>query len=87
MAPEQEKDDPRPQSDVYALGLCFYEMLTGVRARPAQGWTPLTQLLPGCPPALDGVLAYTFDPDPAKRYPTAGQLAAAAAQVCGSSPA
>jgi len=86
-APEQERGDPRPQSDVYALGACFYEMLTGARARPAQGWTPLRQLLPGCPPALDGVLAYTFDPDPAKRYPSAGQLAAAISQVAGSSPA
>lgn len=81
MAPEQEKADPRPQSDVYALGLCFYEMVSGVRARPKDGWTPLTQLLPGLPPALDGVLAYTFDPDPAKRYPSAGQLSAALAQV------
>jgi len=87
MAPEQHKSDPRPQSDVYALGLCFYEMLTGTRAKPAQGFAPLTTLVPGIAPGLDGVLAYTFDPDPTKRYQSAGQLASAIEQVVNASPA
>jgi tetratricopeptide (TPR) repeat protein/tRNA A-37 threonylcarbamoyl transferase component Bud32 len=85
MAPEQEAGNPTPQSDVYALGLCFYEMLTGRRANPKQGFPPLVEALPGTPPALDGVLAYTLDADPAKRYPTAGQLASAIEQVVAAS--
>ncbi len=87
MAPEQHKNDPRPQTDVYALGLCFYEMLTGLRARPAEGYAPLTELIPGIAPGVDGVLTYTFDADPAKRYPTAGQFVAAIKQVVNASSA
>lgn len=82
-APEQLSGGACAQSDVYALGLCFYEMLTGTRARPQEGFAPLTELIPGIAPGLDGVLAYTFDADPAKRYPTAGQFAAALATVVG----
>jgi len=81
MAPEQIKNDPKPQSDVYALGLCFYEMLSGMRVSPGLVYTPLTTLIPGIAPGIDGVLTYTFDPDPGKRYPTAGQFRAAIEQV------
>ena len=93
MAPERfdaGKVDPR--SDIYALACVLYECLTGARPYPADS---LEQQIAGhmvsAPPrpsdkdprlaAFDDVIAKGMAKKPAKRYQTAGRLAAAAREA------
>jgi hypothetical protein len=91
VAPEQVEDglvDAR--SDVYALGCVLYEMLAGdlpFKGGDAQKlWAKMNRPLPSLE-SVDHLLARAFDPviargtakDPADRYPSAGDLARAAA--------
>ncbi|MBI3297342.1 MAG: protein kinase [Elusimicrobia bacterium] len=91
MAPEQEDGKASPASDIYALGVCLYELLTGrapyegtglalYQAKRAGAPPPLASVLgPDAPAALDEVLAKALDADPSKRYASARELAAALA--------
>ena len=87
LSPEQARGLPTdPRSDVYAVGLMLYEMLTG-RRPPGDGVVlPLALREPGerCPPpsrfapevhaALDGVVMRCLEREPARRYGSAGEL-------------
>ncbi|MDE2292671.1 MAG: serine/threonine protein kinase, partial [Elusimicrobia bacterium] len=88
MAPEQEQGIVRRESDVYALAVCLYEMLTG--QLPFQGvgagmlmaklngtFVPVSRVAPGLPAGLDAVMARALEPDPDKRLHSAGELAEA----------
>ncbi|MBI4584516.1 MAG: serine/threonine protein kinase [Planctomycetes bacterium] len=61
MAPErfiQGKQNPDPRSDVYSLGLCLYELVTGVLPFPACGDEEMARLkLAQKPPSPRSVLA------------------------------
>ena len=89
MAPEQglgEQGDER--SDLYSLGVIFYQMLTG--KLPYDGDTPLAVILkhlnepvrstrevrPDVPEALDRVVVKLMAKDPNDRYQTATELIA-----------
>ncbi|MBI3298831.1 MAG: protein kinase [Elusimicrobia bacterium] len=85
MAPEQEQGIVRKESDVYALAVCLYEMVTG--SLPFQGvgagmlmaklnktYVPPSRVIGGLPQGFDAVMAIAFDPDPDKRMRTAGEL-------------
>ncbi|MBI5883703.1 MAG: protein kinase [Elusimicrobia bacterium] len=85
MAPEAEQGTVVPQSDVYGLGVVFYEMLSGELPFAGHGagmllnklngkFTPLSQAVPGLPPGLDEVMARVLSPDPAKRFRTAAEF-------------
>jgi len=87
MAPEQaEARDVDPRSDLYALGVILYEMLTGLV--PFDGDTPLAvamrhkleaprdprELNAAIPADLAGVILKCLEKDPATRYQSAGEV-------------
>ncbi|MBI5202564.1 MAG: protein kinase [Elusimicrobia bacterium] len=84
MAPEQEAGVVRPESDLYSLGACLYEMLTGNRPFPAQAtteskkaksYTRPSRVTP-LPPEVDALIDDALEPDPEKRIRTALEFAA-----------
>lgn len=83
MAPEQERGGAvGPAADVFALGACAYEMLTGKTSFPSGGlmmktermYRPASELAPVLPAAVDQAIARALEPDPAKRWPTASSF-------------
>jgi serine/threonine-protein kinase len=90
MAPEQEMGSVCRESDIYALGVVAYELLTG--RRPFNGayllamkqqkqYTPVSEIVPTAPPELATFFDKALDPDPEKRFRTASELARALAAI------
>ena len=91
MAPEDflEENHSDAQSDIWAVGVTLFEMLTGERpffaantrspfawkrALETQSPTPLTTLLPGAPQMLTDCLLKAMQRDKEERYLTAGEF-------------
>ncbi len=87
MAPEQlTHGELTPATDIYALGLVMFEMLTG--KRPFHGATPLDsalkrlteappppdRLVPGLDPRWGTVILRCLEREPAKRYQRTGDV-------------
>jgi serine/threonine protein kinase/WD40 repeat protein len=90
LSPEQVRLDPAsPQTDVYALGIVTYEMLTGVHPFPDSPLQVLLdahlhdavpsirQIRPELPSTLDRVIARATEKEPNERFNDALELAAA----------
>ena len=87
LAPEQVSGDPVDgRADVYALGLVFYEMLTGTlpftgesevttaMARLTRAPEPVRALRADVPPTIDAIVSRCLALDPDDRFPSAGAL-------------
>ncbi|MBL4845167.1 MAG: protein kinase [Planctomycetes bacterium] len=91
MAPEQleaKRDLVGPHSDVYALGVMLYEVLTGTRPHPSNSLPSLMWAIKRPPkipsavaahpyPSLDRVCLRALATNPSDRYPDASAFAAA----------
>jgi tetratricopeptide (TPR) repeat protein len=90
MAPEQLEEGPlTPATDVYALGIVMFEMVTG--RLPFDGNTPMAiamsrlrnpapsprRLVPDLDERWEAVILRCLERDPAQRYQRAGEVAAA----------
>lgn len=96
MSPEQARGDPKvgPKTDIFSVGVVLYEALTG--KRPFEGarfhevlasllrGSPLRPRLirPDLPAELDEILLKALARNPAKRYESAREMAAALEPFC-----
>lgn len=94
MAPEQSLGSVSKASDLYALAVMTYEMLTGTR--PFEGPDFLEQKLrkvylppsardSAFPKGLDAFFAVVFEPDPTKRPASGGEFVQAFERACAAS--
>jgi hypothetical protein len=84
LAPEQEVGGPEAVSDVFGLGVIAYRMATGrlpfpgpdfLEQKRAMAYKPASRFVPVS--GLDRVLGRALAAEPATRWPTAGEFAAA----------
>lgn len=90
LAPERVTGtSASPQSDIYAVGVVLYEALSGrkpfnadtpigiMRAVEAHDVVPLSQICPGLDPHLVAAVEQAMAKEPARRFATASEMAAA----------
>lgn len=97
MAPEQasEPRSSKPAGDLYALGVIFYELVSGrlpicgendldfLNKLMKHPPTPLIEVAPHVPPGLDAVIMRCLEKLPVERYASADELYLALAEVLG----
>jgi serine/threonine protein kinase len=87
LSPEQVLgDELTPRSDIFLLGICLYEMLTGTRPFKEEGqetifqrireakYTPVRKMRRRIPAALDRMVRTCLQREPEKRYENAREV-------------
>jgi serine/threonine protein kinase len=94
MAPERWTGDPVKHSDIYAVGIVLYQMLTGrvpfkeanfprlMQRHIHDPVPPLSASRPMLPKSLEPVLSKALAKDPKQRYASAGDLQKAFSDAC-----
>jgi len=76
MAPEQHEGIVKRESDIYAMGVCLYEMLTGalpfrgpdaLKLKLAKDYREVSAMLPWLPGGVDDLLSRALEPAPSQR--------------------
>jgi tetratricopeptide (TPR) repeat protein len=90
MAPEQHDGAVCKESDLYALGVMAYELLTGrrpfegpeqLRCKRERRFMPASAAAPGLPASVDAVLAKALAPRPEDRFHSGAEFMAALAKA------
>jgi|GEM_PF-1107961 len=81
MSPEQQRGYVRKESDIYSLGVCLYEVLTGYVPWELEGYEPgknkvipPSKAVPSLPVEVDALVDAALRDDPDKRIKTPAQF-------------
>jgi tetratricopeptide (TPR) repeat protein/tRNA A-37 threonylcarbamoyl transferase component Bud32 len=81
MPPEQQKGFVKKESDIYSLGICLYECLTGHVPWDLEGFDPSrnkiippSHVVPALPKELDSLLEEAINPNLETRIPSANKF-------------